>query len=76
MVEVQDAGRGGPDRCPAGWASFHGATLARRVPGARLVAVADPAPGAAERLAGELGATRGLSPTRPARWPTRRSRPW
>ncbi|MFL6098131.1 MAG: Gfo/Idh/MocA family oxidoreductase, partial [Blastococcus sp.] len=37
---------------------FHGETLARRVPGARLVAVADPAPGAAERLAGTLGADR------------------
>jgi myo-inositol 2-dehydrogenase / D-chiro-inositol 1-dehydrogenase len=38
--------------------SFHGETLARRVPGARLVAVADPAPGAAERLAVALGADR------------------
>jgi myo-inositol 2-dehydrogenase/D-chiro-inositol 1-dehydrogenase len=36
--------------------AFHGETLARRVPGARLAAVADPAPGAAERLAGVLGA--------------------
>jgi myo-inositol 2-dehydrogenase/D-chiro-inositol 1-dehydrogenase len=36
--------------------SFHAETLARRLPGARLVAVADPAPGAAERLAGGLGA--------------------
>jgi myo-inositol 2-dehydrogenase/D-chiro-inositol 1-dehydrogenase len=36
--------------------SFHGETLARRIPGARLVAVADPAPGAAERLAAALGA--------------------
>jgi myo-inositol 2-dehydrogenase/D-chiro-inositol 1-dehydrogenase len=35
--------------------AFHGATLARRIPGARLVAVADPAPGAAERLVGQLG---------------------
>jgi myo-inositol 2-dehydrogenase/D-chiro-inositol 1-dehydrogenase len=35
--------------------SFHGETLAHRVPGARLAAVADPAPGAAERLAGLLG---------------------
>ena len=41
----------------AGWiGAFHGETLARRVPGARLAAVADPAPGAAERLAGSLGA--------------------
>jgi myo-inositol 2-dehydrogenase/D-chiro-inositol 1-dehydrogenase len=38
--------------------AFHGATLSRRVPGARLVAVADPAPGTAGRLAGELGADR------------------
>ena len=36
--------------------AFHGASLARRIPGARLAAVADPAPGAAARLAGELGA--------------------
>jgi len=36
--------------------SFHGATLARRLPGVRLAAVADPAPGAAERLAADLGA--------------------
>ena len=35
--------------------AFHGASLARRVPGARLAAVADPAPGAAARLAAELG---------------------
>ncbi|MCW2507629.1 MAG: oxidoreductase domain protein [Modestobacter sp.] len=36
--------------------AFHAETLARRLPGARLVAIADPAPGAAERLAGPLGA--------------------
>src|SRR4051794_11145996 len=36
--------------------SCHGATLAHRLPGARLVAVADPAPGAAEKLAAEWGA--------------------
>jgi myo-inositol 2-dehydrogenase/D-chiro-inositol 1-dehydrogenase len=36
--------------------AFHGESLARRIPRARLVAVADPAPGAAERLAAELGA--------------------
>ena len=36
--------------------SFHGETLARRLPGVHLVAVADPAPGAAERLALDLGA--------------------
>ena len=38
--------------------AFHGETLARRLPGVRLAAVADPAPGAAERLAAELGAAR------------------
>ena len=36
--------------------AFHGETLARRLPGAELAAVADPAPGAAERLASTLGA--------------------
>ena len=36
--------------------AFHGESLARRIPGARLAAVADPVPGAAERLAAELGA--------------------
>jgi myo-inositol 2-dehydrogenase/D-chiro-inositol 1-dehydrogenase len=41
----------------AGWiGAFHGETLARRVHGARLVAVADPAPGAADKLASSLGA--------------------
>ncbi|WP_102142408.1 Gfo/Idh/MocA family oxidoreductase [Mycobacterium hubeiense] len=35
----------------AGWiGSFHAETLANRLPGARLAAVADPVPGAAERL--------------------------
>ena len=38
--------------------SFHGRTLSRRLPGARLVAVADPASGAADRLARDLGAAR------------------
>jgi myo-inositol 2-dehydrogenase/D-chiro-inositol 1-dehydrogenase len=38
--------------------SFHAATLARRLPEARLAAVVDPAPGAAERLVGELGTGR------------------
>jgi myo-inositol 2-dehydrogenase/D-chiro-inositol 1-dehydrogenase len=37
--------------------AYHGATLARRLPGARLAAIADPAPGAAERLASALGAS-------------------
>jgi myo-inositol 2-dehydrogenase / D-chiro-inositol 1-dehydrogenase len=44
--------------------TFHGETLARRVPGARLAGVADPAPGAAERLAASLGAP--LAATDPA----------
>ncbi len=35
--------------------SFHGATIGRRLPGVRLMAVADPAPGAAERLAEAAG---------------------
>ncbi|GAA1996818.1 Gfo/Idh/MocA family oxidoreductase [Nakamurella flavida] len=35
--------------------AFHGATLAARLPNARLVTVVDPAPGAAERLAREFG---------------------
>jgi myo-inositol 2-dehydrogenase/D-chiro-inositol 1-dehydrogenase len=38
--------------------SFHGSTVSRRLPGARLVAVADPAPGAADTLAATLGADR------------------
>ncbi len=36
--------------------AYHGATLAWRLPGAGLAAVADPAPGAAEKLAAALGA--------------------
>lgn len=38
--------------------SFHGETISRRLPDAHLVAVADPAPGAAEKLAAALGADR------------------
>ncbi|MGY1661219.1 Gfo/Idh/MocA family oxidoreductase [Geodermatophilus sp. SYSU D00705] len=38
--------------------AFHAQTVALRLPRARLVAVADPAPGAAERLTGALGAGR------------------
>jgi myo-inositol 2-dehydrogenase/D-chiro-inositol 1-dehydrogenase len=38
--------------------AFHAETLALRLPQARLAAVVDPAPGAAERLAGPLGADR------------------
>ncbi|MFF3468145.1 Gfo/Idh/MocA family oxidoreductase [Streptomyces sp. NPDC001984] len=41
--------------------SFHGATLAHRLPGTRLAAVADPAPGAAQRLADRLGSPKALS---------------
>jgi myo-inositol 2-dehydrogenase/D-chiro-inositol 1-dehydrogenase len=41
--------------------SFHAETLARRLPGARLAAIADPAPGAAQRLAGPLGCSRALT---------------
>ena len=37
--------------------SFHGESLARRIPGARLVAVADPVPGAAERLGADRAYT-------------------
>ena len=41
----------------SGWIGrFHGESLARRIPETDLVAVADPAPGSAERVAGELGA--------------------
>jgi myo-inositol 2-dehydrogenase/D-chiro-inositol 1-dehydrogenase len=36
--------------------AYHGGTLAQRLPGARLVAVADPVPGAADRLAAICGA--------------------
>ena len=35
---------------------FHGQTLAQRIPGVELAAVADPAPDAAQQLAAELGA--------------------
>jgi myo-inositol 2-dehydrogenase/D-chiro-inositol 1-dehydrogenase len=38
--------------------AFHAETLALRLPQARLAAVVDPAPGAAERLAGALGTER------------------
>lgn len=38
-----------------GIGSFHGESLAQRVPGATLAAVADPAPGVAERVAASLG---------------------
>ena len=38
--------------------SFHAESIATRVPGARLVAVADPAPGAAERVVAVVGSGR------------------
>jgi myo-inositol 2-dehydrogenase/D-chiro-inositol 1-dehydrogenase len=37
--------------------AFHGRTLAERLPAARLAAVVDPAPGVADRLGSELGAS-------------------
>ncbi len=55
--------------------AYHGATLARRLPAARLVAVADPAPGAAEKLAAS-GVRRRRTPTRGRRSPTRRCTRW
>ncbi len=38
--------------------SFHAETLARRLPGARLTAVVDPAPGAGVGLVGVVGGGR------------------
>jgi myo-inositol 2-dehydrogenase/D-chiro-inositol 1-dehydrogenase len=43
--------------------SFHGETVSRRLPDARLVAVADPAPAAAEKLAATLDADRAYTDT-------------
>jgi myo-inositol 2-dehydrogenase / D-chiro-inositol 1-dehydrogenase len=40
----------------------HAATLARHVPGARLIAIADPRPGAAEAIATPLGARTATDP--------------
>ena len=42
--------------------TYHATTLARRLPGVQLVMVADPAAGAAERLAAELGAEATIDP--------------
>lgn len=43
----------------SGWiGTFHAETLAQRIPGAQLEAVADPVPGAAERVAGNHGVTK------------------
>ena len=41
--------------------AFHAETLARRLPGTRLAAVADPAPGAARQLADRLGCSQALT---------------
>ncbi|QTO52865.1 Gfo/Idh/MocA family oxidoreductase [Duffyella gerundensis] len=41
--------------------SFHAESLAQRVPGAQLVAVADPQPGAAQALATKLGVSKAFS---------------
>jgi myo-inositol 2-dehydrogenase/D-chiro-inositol 1-dehydrogenase len=41
--------------------SFHAENLAHRIPGTRLAAVADPAPGAAQRLADRLGCPKALT---------------
>ena len=38
--------------------AYHAESLARRIPGVRLAAIADPAPGRAERLAAQLGCDR------------------
>ena len=52
----------------------HATLLARHVPGAQLVAVADPRPAAARTLADTLGC-RSVD-VEPACSPTLRSRPW
>ncbi|EXU76703.1 Gfo/Idh/MocA family oxidoreductase [Erwinia papayae] len=41
--------------------SFHGQTVAQIIPGAVLAAVADPVPGAAEKLAASLGAAKSFT---------------
>ncbi|WP_337024854.1 MULTISPECIES: Gfo/Idh/MocA family oxidoreductase, partial [unclassified Pantoea] len=41
--------------------SFHGQTVAQLIPGAVLAAVADPVPGAAEKLAATLGAEKSFT---------------
>jgi myo-inositol 2-dehydrogenase/D-chiro-inositol 1-dehydrogenase len=41
--------------------SFHAETLASRLPGTRLAAIADPAPGAAQQLADRLGCLQALT---------------
>lgn len=62
-VRVADVNAGDPASTPVrvgligagGIGSFHGESIARRVTGATLAAVADPAPGAAGRVAKALG---------------------
>ena len=62
MIEGRASGSVGVALIGSGrMGSFHGETVSRRIPGARLVAVADPAPGAAEQLAGDLGAQRAFT---------------
>ena len=56
--------------------SFHGQTLAQRLQGVRLVAVADPAPGAAAALAADTWVRRRLMTIRGTRSPIRRSTRW
>ena len=46
--------------------AFHGETLARRLPDARLVAVVDPAPGVAQQMADALAAGRAYTDARQA----------
>src|SRR5689334_20967246 len=56
MSQVSEGGPVGMALIGSGrMGSYHGATLAQRLPEARLMAVADPAPGAAEKLAAEWG---------------------
>jgi myo-inositol 2-dehydrogenase/D-chiro-inositol 1-dehydrogenase len=48
----------------SGWiGAFHAESIARRIPDTELVAVADPVPGAAERVAASLGTTSGTART-------------
>jgi myo-inositol 2-dehydrogenase / D-chiro-inositol 1-dehydrogenase len=59
MAEQETAGPLGVALVGSGrMGAFHGETLSRRLPDARLVAVVDPAPGVAARLAASLGAAR------------------
>lgn len=65
MVEVEETAPVRVALIGAGWmGSFHAESLRRRIPGAKLAAVADPAPGVAGRLAGELGGVRAYTEPR------------